>query len=85
MLESKWKELESYQAFDYSFVDEAFDELYKTQERLGTTSSLFSLIAILIAGFGLYSITSYSIQMRKKEIGIRKVLGDEKIKYLHFL
>ena len=56
-------------------MDEAFNELYKEQERLGTTSSLFSLIAIIIAGLGLFSITSYTIRLRKKEIGIRKVLG----------
>jgi putative ABC transport system permease protein len=75
LLEKKWNELGPYESFDYSFVDQTFDELYKTQEKLGTTSSVFSMIGILIAGFGLYSITSYSIQMRKKEIGIRKVLG----------
>ncbi|MCG8309934.1 MAG: ABC transporter permease [Cytophagales bacterium] len=75
MLESKWNKMDPYEPFDYSFVDETFDALYKEQERLGTTSSLFSLIAIIIAGLGLFSITSYTIRLRKKEIGIRKVLG----------
>lgn len=75
LLEDKWNALDPYESFDYAFVDESFDKLYKEQERLGTTSSLFSLIAIIIAGLGLFSITSYNIRLRKKEIGIRKVLG----------
>ena len=75
LLETKWNAMDPYEPFDYFFVDEAFNELYKEQERLGTTSSLFSMIAIIIAGFGLFSITSYTIRLRKKEIGIRKVLG----------
>lgn len=75
LLEEKWNALDPYEPFDYAFVDESFDKLYKEQERLGTTSSLFSMIAIVIAGLGLFSITSYNIRLRKKEIGIRKVLG----------
>lgn len=75
LLESKWNAMDPYEPFDYFFVDEAFNELYKEQERLGTTSSMFSLIAIIIAGLGLFSITSYTIRLLKKEIGIRKVLG----------
>ena len=75
LLERKWNAMDPYEPFDYSFVDESFDELYKEQERLGTTSSLFSLIAIVIAGLGLFSITSYTLRIRKKEIGIRMVLG----------
>jgi len=75
LLEKKYNALGPYEPFDYFFVDKAFDELYKEQERLGTTSSTFSLIALVVAGLGLFSMTAYSIRLRKKEVGIRKVLG----------
>jgi putative ABC transport system permease protein len=75
LLESKWNAMGPYEPFDYTFVDEAFDALYKEQERMGTTATLFSVIAVMIAALGLFSITSYNIRLRRKEIGIRKVLG----------
>lgn len=75
LLEEKWNSLDPYEPFDYQFIDQSFDELYKEQERLGTTSSTFALIAIVIAGMGLFSMAAYSIRLRKKEVGIRKVLG----------
>lgn len=75
LLEKRWNALDPYEPFTYRFVDASFDELYKEQERLGTTSSTFALIAIVIAGMGLFSMAAYSIRLRKKEVGIRKVLG----------
>lgn len=75
LLEKRWNALDPYEPFTYRFVDASFDELYKEQERLGITSSTFALIAIIIAGLGLFSMAAYSIRLRKKEVGIRKVLG----------
>lgn len=75
LLEEKWNALDPYEPFDYRFIDASFDELYKEQERLGTTSSTFAFTAIFIAGMGLFSMAAYSIRLRKKEVGIRKVLG----------
>src|SRR5690606_6860056 len=60
---------------DYRFVDQSFDRLYKEQDRLTATASLFSFIAIVISGLGLFSITAYSIRLRRREVSIRKVLG----------
>src|SRR5690606_9063507 len=75
LLEEKWNALDPYEPFDYHFVDDSFDALYKEHERLGTTSTTFAFIAMLIAGMGLFSMAAYSIRLRKKEVGIRKVLG----------
>lgn len=75
ILEEKWNGLDPYEPFKYKFVDASFDALYKEQERLGTTSSTFAGIAIVIAGMGLFSMAAYSIRLRKKEVGIRRVLG----------
>lgn len=75
VLEEKWAQLDAFEAFGYQFVDKTFENLYKEQERLGATASFFAAIAITIAGLGLLSITAYSVRLRRKEVGIRKVLG----------
>lgn len=75
LLKTKWNALGPYEAFDYRFIDKSFDSLYKEQDRLTATCSLFSLIAVAISSLGLISITAYSIRLRRKEVSIRKVLG----------
>lgn len=75
LLKEEWNALGPYEPFNYRFVDKSFDNLYKEQDRLSATSSLFSLIAIVIAGLGLCSVAAYAVRVRRKEISIRKVLG----------
>jgi putative ABC transport system permease protein len=73
-IEGKWKQFTQY-PFEYKFVNSNFDEMYKTEKRLGGLFNIFSLIAILISCMGLYGLTSNATEQRAKEIGIRKVLG----------
>lgn len=61
--------------FEYTFLDEKFDKLYKSEIRQETLLSIFSLIAICIACLGLFGLASYTAIKRTKEIGVRKVLG----------
>jgi putative ABC transport system permease protein len=61
--------------FSYSFLDEEYDVLYRTEQRLGTLMSFFCGIAILITCLGLLGLMAFIVANRKKEIGIRKVLG----------
>jgi putative ABC transport system permease protein len=61
--------------FEYNFLDERFDRLYKTESRQQTVLSIFSIIAIFIACLGLFGLASYTAIKRTKEIGVRKVLG----------
>ncbi len=75
LLRNKWEALGSYEAFGYRFIDQTFDNLYKEQDRLSATCSLFALIAVAISSMGLFSITAYSIRLRRREVSIRKVLG----------
>ncbi|MEQ6122111.1 ABC transporter permease [Reichenbachiella sp. MALMAid0571] len=75
LLEKRWSEMDAYEPMEYFFVNYEFDQLYKSHERIATTTTLFSLIAIVIASLGLFSIASFSIRIRRKEVGIRKVLG----------
>lgn len=61
--------------FEYTFLDQKFDTLYKTDIRQQRILSLFSGLAIFIACLGLYGLASFTATKRNKEIGIRKVLG----------
>jgi len=61
--------------FSYSFMDEAFNEQYKAEDRLSSIFSIFTFITIVLATMGLFGLTAFTIEQRTKEIGIRKVLG----------
>jgi putative ABC transport system permease protein len=74
-LASKWQEFDSKYPFEYSFVDEQFDVLYRTEERLGQLFGYFTLLAVFIGCLGLFGLTSFAAEQRTKEIGVRKVLG----------
>ena len=61
--------------FEYRFLDDQFDELYKKEVRLGETFGFFTALALLIASLGLFGLAAFAAQQRTKEIGVRKVLG----------
>ncbi|AMR33274.1 hypothetical protein A0256_18530 [Mucilaginibacter sp. PAMC 26640] len=61
--------------FDYKFVDELYNEKFRTEQLLGTLSNSFTILAIVISCLGLFGLASFSAEQRRKEIGIRKVLG----------
>lgn len=61
--------------FSYSFMDDAFNEQYKAEDRLASIFSIFTYITILLATMGLFGLTAFTIEQRGKEIGIRKILG----------
>lgn len=74
-VEELWKKFIPNRPFEYSFLDETYARMYKTENQLGKIMSLFSATAILLACLGLFGLSSYMMQQRMKEIGIRKVLG----------
>jgi len=74
-IQQKWSGLVSYLPFDYSFLDVAFDQQYKADMQLNKTAGVFTGLAIFIGCLGLLGLTSFSVERRTKEIGIRKVLG----------
>lgn len=61
--------------YNYSFLDEQFEALYKEDRKFSRAFQIFTFLAILIASMGLFGLTSYTVVQRKKEIGIRKVNG----------
>lgn len=74
-LRTTWAQFDSQYPFEYSFVDDQYDALYRTEVRLGKLFSYFTTLAILIGCLGLFGLTSFTTEQRTKEIGIRKVLG----------
>jgi ABC-type antimicrobial peptide transport system permease subunit len=61
--------------FEFEFVDEAFAKNYQEQERFADLITLFSGLAIIISCLGLFGLSAYAAEQRRKEIGVRKVLG----------
>jgi len=74
-IEDTWKELYPDHPFDYNFLDELFDNLYRQDIRTGKVVNIFSAFAIFIACLGLFGLASFSTSQRLKEIGIRRVMG----------
>jgi putative ABC transport system permease protein len=74
-IQKKWSELIPYLPFDYSFLDVTYDRQYKADQQLGKVASVFTSLAIFIGCLGLLGLTSFAVERRTKEIGIRKVLG----------
>lgn len=60
---------------DYTFMDESFDEMYKSEDKLSRLLSIFTVMAIFVGCMGLLGLAAFSAEQRTKEISIRKVLG----------
>ncbi|WEK34268.1 MAG: ABC transporter permease [Candidatus Pseudobacter hemicellulosilyticus] len=75
LVEKAYKNAASAYPFEYRFLDQQFDELYKKDIRQQTILSVFALLAIFVACLGLFGLASFTAIKRFKEIGVRKVLG----------
>jgi hypothetical protein len=74
-VEKTYKKFNAETPFHFNFLDQAYDRMYRAEQRVGKLSGYAAVIAILIASLGLYGLASYMAEQRTKEIGIRKVLG----------
>lgn len=74
-VEAGWKKMADGVPFNYTFMDNDFNNLYKAEEQTGRVFITFAIFAILIACLGLFGLVTYAAEQRTKEIGIRKVLG----------
>ena len=75
LVENKWKEMNTGAPFEYAFLDENFDRLYRAEQRLGKIFLIFTFFAILVACLGLFGLATFTAEQRAKEIGIRKAMG----------
>jgi putative ABC transport system permease protein len=74
-LEEKWKKFSPNYPFEYFFLDDDFEKMYRSEMRLGKTFMSFTVLAVFIACLGLFGLASFTSEQRTKEIGVRKVLG----------
>ncbi|WP_276390048.1 FtsX-like permease family protein [Eudoraea chungangensis] len=70
-----WKATIEGTPFMHSFVDTEVEQMYEEEKRIGKIAVFFTILAILISALGLFGLVSYTAEQKKKEIGIRKVLG----------
>ena len=74
-IQNIYKKYDNDTPFSYTFIDEAFNAQYKAEDRLASIFSIFTAITIVLAALGLFGLAAFTIEQRRKEIGIRKVLG----------
>ncbi len=73
--QKQWAAISPAYPFELTFLDETFFRLYQQEQREAKLFTIFAVIAIIIAGLGIFALASYAAEERTKEIGVRKVLG----------
>jgi putative ABC transport system permease protein len=74
-IEKIWKEYASNEPLQYYFLDADFEKMYSQEKQNARMAMIFSLLAIFIAALGLFGLTSYTVEQKTKEIGVRKAMG----------
>ena len=85
IVKAAWEEYFPDFPFEFEFLDDAFDKKYQTEARMLTLFNYFSGLSIFIACMGLLGLTSFTVQQKTKEIGIRKVLGAGRMAIVYLL
>lgn len=84
-VEKTWKRLNPETPYEYSFLDADFGKLYRSEQAFATMFSHFTGLALFIAVLGLFGLAAFTAEQRRKEIGIRRVLGAETGSLLYLL
>jgi putative ABC transport system permease protein len=74
-IKRKWDGFHTGAPFNYSFMDELYNQTYTAEQKTGEVLNIFSILTIFVACLGLFGLATYTAEQRTKEIGIRKVLG----------
>jgi hypothetical protein len=74
-VEAAWRKVNPKLPFDYRFFDDDYDESYRAYEQMGEILSWFAGLAVFVACLGLFGLASFLAEQRRKEVGVRKVLG----------
>ena len=84
LLKNTWTEFAPDLPFEYYFLDEDIDRFYQTKQRFSRIATYASLFAIGIACLGLLGLSAYTTEQRRKELGVRKVLGASRVSLVMF-
>jgi putative ABC transport system permease protein len=84
-IENVWLEVNPNATIKYSFFDDAYESQYKIEQYVQTLFTYFAVVAIILAVLGMLSLMAYTTEQRKKEIGIRKVLGSSVLEIISLL
>lgn len=74
-IENTWNSFESSEPFHYILLDQAYNQTYLTEQKMGNILTIFTILTIFVACLGLFGLVTFTAEQRFKEIGIRKVLG----------
>jgi putative ABC transport system permease protein len=74
-MKKRWDVMNTGEAFTYSFMDDLYNKTYAGEQKTGTILNIFSGLTIFVACLGLFGLATYAAEQRRKEIGVRKVLG----------
>jgi len=75
VVKKQWTQLGAEEPLSYSFLDERFDNTYRSEQKIGLILGIFAGLTIFVACLGLFGLAKFTAEQRVKEIGIRKVLG----------
>lgn len=84
-IEKHWKESASGEPFEYTFLDQDFDALFRSEMRLRNSFTVLAGLTILIACMGLFALAAFTTEQRTKEVGIRKAMGASKLSLIVLL
>lgn len=74
-LEAEWAASFPNYPFDYQFFDQEFDQIFASDELFASLVNVFTILSIVLSALGLFGLSFFMVEQRKKEIGVRKVLG----------
>lgn len=74
-IEKIWKEYAANSPLQYYFLNADFEKMYSQEKHNASLAVIFAILAIFIASLGLFGLTSYTVEQRTKEIGVRKAMG----------
>jgi len=82
-VESKLKDINRNIPFEYSFMDQNFEAYFRGEQQMSQVLNVFTIMALSIACLGLFGLAAFSAEQRKKELGVRKILGASVFKLMY--
>ena len=75
IIELEWQKFDNLFTFEYSFITDQFERQYRNENKMGTIYWIMSILALIIASLGLYGLSTFMVEQKNREIGLRKIHG----------